>query len=284
MVVRNIVNIQNIEIGNAKVLIAGPCAVDDRYTEIVGEAMRYGTHIARGGAFKPRSSPGTFQGDELMGLERMAAMREKLGIPIVTEATGVTRRTPDGKRIDVLESVIATADMIQIGARSGQQDFLSEVGYQTAQAGNKPILFKRPLGLSVQQYLDSIGYLTQFGNNNIVLCLRGEQKDTSTTTRFKPDMDAIAQIKDAGYPLIYDPSHTTGKRELVIDYAIRGLERGADGVMIEVHTDPDYCYKGERVCDGQQMIKPYELDALTPYLNRRSIPHDEGLKMVNVPT
>lgn len=266
--VNKTVKVGNLIIGGEKkILIAGPCAVDDKIEVIAEKVKAQGAHILRGGAFKPRTDPNSFQGDEIEGLKALKKAGDKVGLPVITEATGIARYKKDGTKINVLESVIEYADIIQLGARSGgQQDFLNNVGYLTHKAGDKPILYKRPLGISIPQYVQSIGFLTQFGNKNIICCLRGEQKAENTTLRYKSDMNQIKTLKEQGFIVIYDPSHTTGDRNLVIEYAKKALEEGADGVMIETHIDPNYEYCGERVCDGMQMILPEELSELKKHL------------------
>ena len=196
-----------------------------------------GANILRGGAFKPRTSPYAFQGLKYEGLELLCAAREATGLPIVSEIM-----SPND--IDVF---VEKVDLIQVGARNMQNfDLLRQLG-QT----RKPILLKRGLSATIEEWLMSAEYIMAGGNPNVILCERGI-RTFETYTRNTVDLGAIPAVKKLSHlPVIVDPSHGTGKWWMVEPLARAAIAVGADGVMIEVHNDPDHA-----LCDGQQSIKP----------------------------
>jgi 3-deoxy-7-phosphoheptulonate synthase len=242
----SIVRVGNVEIGAGRpVIMAGPCAVEGR--EALIEAARAvksaGAEILRGGAFKPRTSPYAFQGLGEEGLRCLAAAREAVGLPIVTEVL----------EPDQVELVAEYADMIQIGARNmANFPLLRRVGKI-----NKPVLLKRGFSATIDEWLMSAEYVLAGGNPDVVLCERGI-RGFDTLTRFTLDLNAVPLAKELSHlPVIVDPSHGTGKRSLVSKMALAGLAAGADGLIIEVHPDPDGA-----MCDSAQTISPAELAAI----------------------
>ncbi|MGG7078365.1 3-deoxy-7-phosphoheptulonate synthase [Clostridium sardiniense] len=237
---KTIVNVNGVEIGGDKLaMIAGPCSVESesQITEIAKEVKELGANFLRGGAFKPRTSPYSFQGLKYDGLELLKLAREKTDLPIVTEIMSP---------YDV-EVFNRDVDVIQVGARNMQNfDLLKELG-QT----RKPILLKRGLSATIEELLMSAEYIMAGGNNNVILCERGI-RTFETYTRNTLDLSAIPAIKKLSHlPVVVDPSHATGKWWMVEPLAKAAVAIGADGLIIEVHNDP-----ANALCDGQQSIKP----------------------------
>ncbi|MBY0757353.1 3-deoxy-7-phosphoheptulonate synthase [Clostridium sardiniense] len=237
---KTIVNVNGVEIGGDKLaMIAGPCSVESesQITEIAKEVKELGANFLRGGAFKPRTSPYSFQGLKYDGLELLKLAREKTDLPIVTEIMSP---------YDV-EVFNRDVDVIQVGARNMQNfDLLKELG-QT----RKPILLKRGLSATIEELLMSAEYIMAGGNNNVILCERGI-RTFETYTRNTLDLSAIPAIKKLSHlPVVVDPSHATGKWWMVEPLAKASVAIGADGLIIEVHNDP-----ANALCDGQQSIKP----------------------------
>jgi 3-deoxy-7-phosphoheptulonate synthase len=235
--------------GGEVVVIAGPCSVESR-EQIVETAFRVreaGATLLRGGAFKPRSSPYSFQGLGARGLELLAEAREATGLPVVTEAVD-----PEG-----VEVVAELADMIQIGARNMQNYSLLRRAGRTG----KPILLKRGMAATVRDLLLSAEYLLAEGNPRVVLCERGV-RGFATETRNLLDLSAVPLIKSLSHlPVIVDPAHGTGRRDLVGPMACAAVAAGADGVMLEVHPDPP-----RALSDAGQAIEPSELVELVARL------------------
>ncbi len=226
-------------------LIAGPCAVEseEQAVEACRAAKAAGATILRGGAFKPRTSPYSFQGLGERGLEILAGCRDATGLPVVTEVV-------DPRDVDL---VAEWADALQIGTRNMQNfELLKAVG-QTA----KPVLLKRGLSATVEEWLMAAEYVAQRGNSEVVLCERGI-RTFEPATRNTLDLGgmAVAQL-ESHLPVIVDPSHATGLRELVAPMARAAIAGGADGVMVDVHANP-----GAALCDGPQALRPEELLAL----------------------
>jgi 3-deoxy-7-phosphoheptulonate synthase len=225
-------------------LIAGPCTVE--YREQTLETARVvaaaGATMLRGGAFKPRTSPYTFQGLGAEALEILREAREETGLPIVTELM-------DPRHV---EEVVEAADVIQIGARNMQNFLLlSEVG----RAG-KPVLLKRAASASVEELLMAAEYVAKEGNDRIILCERGI-KTFERTTRYTLDLGSVAVLKHETYlPVIVDPSHAAGRRDLVLPLARAAAAVGADGIIVEAHPRPE-----EALCDGPQQIPTEEFAA-----------------------
>ena len=235
-----IVDVDGVKIGGKNlVVMAGPCAVESLEqlllsAEIVKNA---GAQFLRGGAYKPRTSPYAFQGLEEKGLEMMAMAREKTGLKIVTEVVDV----------ESVPVVCAYADMLQIGSRNMQNfQLLKTVG-----KSNKPVLLKRGLSATLNEWLNAAEYIMSEGNYNVVLCERGI-RTYEEYTRNTLDLSAVAAVKNISHlPIIVDPSHGTGRWELVQPMARAGIAAGADGLMIEVHPNP-----AEALSDGKQSLTP----------------------------
>ncbi len=235
-----VVRVRDVEIGGDRlVVMAGPCAVENhgQLQEIAKLVTQAGASMLRGGAFKPRTSPYAFQGLGEEGLRLLAAAREETGLPIVTEVL---------KPEDV-DLVAGTADMLQVGARNMQNfALLKRVG-----ESGKPVLLKRGMASTIQEFLMAAEYILSEGNYNVVLCERGI-RTFETATRFTLDLNAIPVIKKLSHlPLIVDPSHGTGHWEYVIPMAKAAVACGADGLMVEVHVRPEMA-----VSDGIQSLKP----------------------------
>jgi 3-deoxy-7-phosphoheptulonate synthase len=226
-------------------LIAGPCAVESEEQALAAAraAKAAGATILRGGAFKPRTSPYSFQGLGRQGLEILAGCRQETGLPVVTEVV---------EPRDV-ELVASCADALQIGTRNMQNfALLKEVG-----AASKPVVLKRGLSATVEEWLMAAEYVAQRGNSEIVLCERGI-RTFEPSTRFTLDLAGMAVAQQESHlPVIVDPSHATGSKELVAPMARAAVAAGADGVMIDVHPDP-----GVALCDGPQALRPEELGEL----------------------
>ncbi|OGL12055.1 MAG: 3-deoxy-7-phosphoheptulonate synthase, partial [Candidatus Rokubacteria bacterium RIFCSPLOWO2_02_FULL_73_56] len=225
--------------GKTIVVMAGPCSVESRLQllETAERVKAAGAHILRGGAFKPRTSPYAFQGLEDEGLKLLAEARRESGLPVVTEVMTV----------DKVDAVAEHADILQIGARNVQNfPLLRKVG----EAG-KPVLLKRGMATSIQEWLLSAEYVLSRGNPNVILCERGI-RTFETATRFTLDLNAVPVVKKLSHlPVVVDPSHGTGHWEYVEAMAMAGVAAGADGLIIEVHPRPE-----EALSDGPQSLKP----------------------------
>jgi 3-deoxy-7-phosphoheptulonate synthase len=202
-----------------------------------------GADLLRGGAFKPRTSPYSFQGLGEAGLQHLAAAREATGLPVVTEVM----------EPDFVDLVANYADLLQIGSRNMANFPLLRRAGQT----QKPILLKRGFSATVEEWLMSAEYILAAGNPNVILCERGIRA-FDPAFRFTLDLNAVPLLRELTHlPVIVDPSHGTGKRSLVGRMALAGLAAGADGLMIEVHPDPEVA-----MCDGSQTITPADLGAI----------------------
>ena len=228
-----------VKIGGGNFAIsAGPCSVESE-EQIIGiaeDVKRSGATLLRGGAFKPRTSPYDFQGLRGEGLELLRKARKATGLPIVTEILSASH-------LDLFEDV----DLIQVGARNMQNfELLKELGKL-----NKPILLKRGLSSTLKEWLMSAEYIMSEGNENIILCERGI-RSYDPYTRNVLDLAAIPMVKELSHlPIIVDPSHATGKRSLVESMSMAATAAGADGLIIEVHNDPEHA-----LCDGAQSLTP----------------------------
>ena len=236
----SIIDVNGNTIGGRKIsIIAGPCSVEteEQIITVAEEVKKYGASFLRGGAFKPRTSPYSFQGLKYDGLELLKIAREKTGLPIVTEIMSPYD----------IEVFNENVDVIQVGARNMQNfDLLKELGKI-----NKPILLKRGLSATIEELLMSAEYIMAGGNENVILCERGI-RTFETYTRNTLDLSAIPAIKKLSHlPVIVDPSHASGKWWMVEPLAKAAVAVGADGLIIEVHNDPQKAW-----CDGQQSIKP----------------------------
>jgi len=233
-------------VGGKKIpIMAGPCAVENRtiLTGIAEKVQAAGASFLRGGAYKPRTSPYSFQGLGEEGLRYLAEAREKTGLPVVTEIM-------DPRDLDV---IVQYCDIIQIGARNMQNfRLLLEVG-----SANKPVLLKRGLSSTIKEWLMSAEYIMSRGNHNVMLCERGI-RTFETATRNTLDLSAVPVLKQLTHlPVVVDPSHGVGKRSLVAPMAKAAVAAGADALIIEVHTNPE-----EAMSDGEQSLKPEEFEKL----------------------
>jgi 3-deoxy-7-phosphoheptulonate synthase len=235
--------------GGQVVVMAGPCSVEseEMLLETAHAVKDAGGHILRGGAFKPRTSPYSFQGLGRQGLAHLAKARAETGMPVVTEVM-----TPSE-----VEYVAEAADIVQIGARNMQNyDLLREVGRQP-----KPVLIKRGLSSTIEEWLLSAEYVLSQGNYNVLLCERGI-RTFETAMRNTLDIAAVPLLKELSHlPVIVDPSHATGKWSLVQATARAAVAAGADGIMVEVHPRPD-----EALSDGPQSLTPQNFAAMMPEL------------------
>ena len=241
-----LIEVGNQTIGGSKLtMIAGPCSVESeaQIVDIARKVKASGAGFLRGGAYKPRTSPYSFQGMEEEGLELLKIARQETGLPIVSEIMSVTK----------LDKFVDDVDIIQVGARNMQNfDLLKALG-QT----NKPILLKRGLSATFEELLMSAEYIMAGGNDNVILCERGI-RTFENYTRNTLDLSAVLAIKRLSHlPIIIDPSHAAGKWWMVEALSKAAIAVGADGLIIEVHNDPD-----NASCDGKQSITPERFDAL----------------------
>ena len=243
-----IVKVNGVEFGGSKVVIvAGPCAVEsqEQLFETARSIEFNRANILRGGAFKPRSSPYSFQGLEEDGLKLLSQIRKETGLPVVTEAMD-TRQ---------IELVAGYADMIQIGSRNMQNfPLLKEAGMC-----GKPVLLKRGMMATIEEFLYAAEYVLHHGNDQVILCERGI-RSFETSTRNTLDLSAVPMLKHVTHlPVIVDPSHGTGVRWMVPAMAKAAVAVGADGLIMEVHYNPE-----EALCDGEQSLS---LDEFTMLMN-----------------
>jgi 3-deoxy-7-phosphoheptulonate synthase len=234
------VKVGKVEIGNYKVVVmAGPCSVEneEQIIETAVAVKNAGASILRGGAYKPRTSPYAFQGLGEEGLKLLARARELTGLPVVTEILDS----------DDLEIVAEYSDMLQIGARNSQNyALLRRVG-----KSNKPVLLKRGMSSTINEFLMAAEYILSEGNQNVVLCERGI-RTFETATRNTFDLNAIPVLKEKTHlPVVADPSHGTGYWQYVIPMSLAAIAAGADGLIIEVHPKPETA-----MSDGGQSLKP----------------------------
>jgi 3-deoxy-7-phosphoheptulonate synthase len=245
--VRSTVEVGGVPIGPDTVkLIAGPCAVEtpEQTLESAWMARQAGATLLRGGAFKPRTSPYAFQGLGERGLEILADVREQTGLPIVTEVVGAQ---------DV-EMVAEYADMLQVGTRNMQNfPLLQAVG----EAG-KPVMLKRGMNATIEEWLMAAEYIAQRGNLDIVLCERGI-RTFETATRNTLDISAVPVAQSLSHlPVVVDPSHSGGRRDLVLPLSRAAIVAGADGIIVDVHPDPQ-----SALCDGPQALVGEDLVELS---------------------
>ena len=234
----SIVRARGVEFGGDDlVVIAGPCSVESReQTLAIAERVRgHGATMLRGGAFKPRTSPYSFQGLGEEGLAILDEARERTGLPIVSEVV-------DTETFDVVEQAV---DVIQIGSRNMQNYSL----LKRAGRSSKPVLLKRWMSGTLKEFLLAAEYIMSEGNPNVILCERGIRA-FSDYSRFTLDISIVPELKQLSHlPVIVDPSHAAGRRELVIPLARAAVAAGADGIIVEVHTDPD-----QAMSDGRQTL------------------------------
>ncbi len=247
-----VIQLDDLTIGGKELqVMAGPCAVESReqMLEVAEQVKAAGAKILRGGAFKPRTSPYSFAGLEETGLRYMAEAREKTGLKIVSEVM-------DPRSVEL---VAEYCDIVQIGARNMQNfNLLREVGKI-----RKPVLLKRGLAATIEEWIMAAEYILSGGNEQVILCERGI-RTFETYTRNTLDLSAVPVIKELTHlPIIVDPSHATGRWNLVQPMARAAIAAGADGVMIEVHPDPLHA-----LSDGPQSLKPQKFASVMEDLRR----------------
>lgn len=237
--------------GEPPVLIAGPCTVENEQQMLNAARLvkKHGAHMLRGGAFKPRTGPHSFQGLGVEGLKYLRLAGDVEQLPVITEVM----------RIEQLETVCHYADVLQIGARNMQNfDLLKEVG----KTGH-PVLLKRGMSSTIEEFLSAAEYIIAEGNPNVILCERGI-RTFEQTTRNTLDLSIVPLIREMSHlPIVVDPSHATGRRSLVGPMAKAAIVVGAHGVMVEVHPDPD-----RALCDGAQSLPPEAFGKLAAELKR----------------
>jgi 3-deoxy-7-phosphoheptulonate synthase len=248
----SVVRVNGVAIGGRRlVVMAGPCSVEsrDQVLEVASKVKAAGASVLRGGAFKPRTSPYAFQGLEEEGLKLLAEAKRETGLPVVTEVM----------EPDKVEVVAQYADILQIGARNVQNFSL----LRSVAAAGKPVLLKRGMATSIQEWLLSAEYVLAGGNPDVILCERGI-RTFETSTRFTLDLNAVPVVKKLTHlPVVVDPSHGTGHWEYVEAMARAGVAAGADGLIIEVHPKP-----AEALSDGPQSLKPERFTDLMRRLRR----------------
>jgi len=231
--------------GSTLVVIAGPCAVESReQLELAAASVKAsGAHLLRGGAHKPRTSPRTFQGLGSEGVDLLAEAGRRHGLPIVSEVMDSAQLAQMAERVDLL----------QVGARNMQNfSLLKELSRI-----RRPVLLKRGLAATVDEWLHAADYLLDGGNENVILCERGI-RTFGGETRFTLDLAAVAYVRSrCDLPVVVDPSHATGLRELVTPMALAAAAAGADGLMVEVHPHPE-----QALCDGPQALTPVGFEQL----------------------
>lgn len=245
------VKVGNVTIGgDTLVIMSGPCAVEskDQVLATAHAIKKAGAHILRGGAYKPRTSPYAFQGLEEEGLKYMKEARDETGLPVVCEITS----------LDAIESAVKYVDMLQIGARNMQNFYLLKEAGKTG----LPVLLKRGLSATIDEWLNAAEYIIAEGNPNVVLCERGI-RTFETATRNTLDISAVPVIKSKSHlPIIVDPSHASGVRAYVKSLSLAAVAAGADGLMIETHPDPSTA-----LSDGPQSLSFDQFEGLTAELS-----------------
>ena len=238
-------NDKKIVVKQDKIIMAGPCAIEsyEQLLETAKFVKSKGANMLRGGAYKPRTSPDSFQGLKEEGLEILKAVKKETGLPVITELM-------DARELDKISEV---ADIIQIGSRNMQNfTLLTEVGKQ-----DKPVMLKRGLCASISEWIGAAEYIAIGGNSKIIMCERGI-RTYNDYTRNTLDLAAVPIIhKETGLPVVVDPSHATGVRYLVKPMSIAALASGADGIMVEVHPDPV-----NALSDGMQSLHFDEFEDL----------------------
>ena len=251
--VPSVIDVAGVKFGDGQkpVIIAGPCSIEteEQMMAAAKEVKAGGGQMLRGGAFKPRTGPHSFQGLGIEGLKYLQQAGKEYDLPVVTEVM----------RIEQLDAVCQYADMLQIGARNMQNfDLLKEVGKL-----NHPVLLKRGMSATIEEFLAAAEYILSEGNRNVVLCERGI-RTFETATRNTLDLSIVPLIREMSHlPIIVDPSHATGKRMLVPVMTKAALVAGAHGVMMEVHPNP-----AKALCDGAQSLSGDDFAALMKEINR----------------
>lgn len=242
----SVIDVAGVPVGGPDVaVIAGPCSVEspEQMEGIARSISESGAHLLRGGAFKPRTSPYSFQGLGELGIDLLVHARTETGLPIVTEIMAP-------KYVELFDEKV---DLIQVGARNMQNfDLLKELG-QT----RRPILLKRGLSNTIEEWLMSAEYIIASGNENVILCERGI-RTFETYTRNTLDVSAVPAVKQLSHlPIVVDPSHAAGRADMVEPLALAAVAAGADGIMVEVHNDPKHA-----LSDGPQALTPTEFGSL----------------------
>ncbi len=242
-----------IERDGVVTIIAGPCSVESREQmhEVAAACKELGIRVLRGGAYKPRTSPFSFQGLEHKGLELLRDAADAYGLLTVTEVT-------DSAHAEVIDEY---SDIIQIGTRNmANFSLLKKVGQVTAES-RKPVLFKRGMAATIEEWIQASAYITMLGNENVILCERGI-RTFETATRFTLDISAVPVVKKLSLlPIVVDVSHPTGQADLVPAISRAAVAVGADGIMVEAHPNPR-----EALCDGPQSLDLAQLAALVAEL------------------
>ncbi len=248
---RTVVNVKDVPVGKEFVVIAGPCSVESEEQTLLAamKVKEAGAHMLRGGAFKPRTSPYSFQGLGLEGLKILEKASKLTGLPVVTEVV-------DPRDV---HWVCEYADVLQIGTRNMQNfALLKEVG-----KANKPVLLKRGMFSSLKEWLYSIEYILNEGNPNVILCERGI-RTFETYTRNTLDISAVPAMKELSHlPIIVDPSHATGRVSMIEPMSLAAVSAGADGLIIEVHPDPP-----NALSDSAQQLNPDQFALLMKKIRR----------------
>ena len=263
----SVVDVAGVKIGDGTpVVMSGPCAVESREQlfEAADILKKAGAQFLRGGAYKPRTSPYSFQGLEEQGLKFLAEARERTGLRVVTEVTTV----------EAVDRVAAYADMLQVGARNMQNfGLLKAVG-----KSGKPVLLKRGLAATLDEWLNAAEYIMNEGNPDVVLCERGI-RTYETYTRNTLDLSAVAAVKHLSHlPIIVDPSHGTGKWRMVQPMAYAAIAAGADGLMIEMHPNP-----AKALSDGPQSLTPEHFERVMNGVRKlSSFLREEGLAAMEI--
>jgi 3-deoxy-7-phosphoheptulonate synthase len=258
------VNLANLSIGDGSFsVIAGPCSIEseEQFQETAQFVQKHGACLLRGGMFKLRTSPESFQGLEEEAFEIVKGVKKQVGLPFVSEVT-------DPRQIGDMDDVV---DAFQVGSRNMHNySLLKELGNT-----NKPILLKRGFAGLIKEWLLSAEYVRKHGNPNVILCERGI-RTFEDTTRNTLDLNAVAYIKaNTDFPIIVDPSHGTGVRELVTPMALAAAAAGADGIMVEVHPQPE-----KALSDGFQALNFEDFENLTLKLNNLLSAMDRKLTFV----
>lgn len=258
----SVINVRGISIGGNNItVIAGPCAVESREQLLTAarQVKKAGGHIIRGGAFKPRTSPYSFQGLEEEGLSILREASLETGLPVVTEIIDEAS----------LKLALNYVDIVQIGARNMQNFRLLRAVGQT----DKPVLLKRGMSATIEEWLMAAEYIMSGGNGNVILCERGI-RTFETSTRNTLDLSAVPMVKRLSHlPVIVDPSHATGDRELVLPMSLAAIASGADGLILEMHPEP-----AKALSDGPQSLTPEGLEKVMTQLQRIVPVVDRGLK------
>ncbi|WNZ24312.1 3-deoxy-7-phosphoheptulonate synthase [Leptolyngbya sp. NK1-12] len=251
--------------GSDLLIVGGPCAVESQaqMEAVASRLVMAPVQAIRGGVYKPRTSPYDFQGLGLEGLKILAAVRERSGLPVITEVMAISQ----------IEAIATYADVLQVGSRNMQNfDLLKALGEI-----NKPVLLKRGLAATIEEFVMAAEYILSHGNPNVILCERGI-RSFDTYTRNVLDLGAVVALKQITHlPVIVDPSHAAGKRELVADLARAAVACGADGVIVECHPEPE-----KSVSDARQALSLDEMANLAESLSAiaaavgRTIPSRAG--------